>query len=211
MTTRLARWLATAVVAGASGMASATATPIDLYTVSGVPGTGGDTGVSGPCYCAQPAYFSPVMLLTPGTYDFGRVRDYWVKADQTPDGGPDQENLYVLFAPVVVTGVWPQDYPGFEGYAYPAYVLCEQGDDACNASFTGRFVDLSLVFTLPSGQDAMQVGLVGDFRYTPPVPEPASVALMLLGVVCIATMARRSRHARAGSGLARPDPATFKT
>lgn len=196
MTSTLAAFLLVAASIGLPATASARATPVDLLTVSGVPDTGGAATVFGPCYCDQPAFFSPVMLLAPGTYDFGQVRDYWVKADVTPDGGPDQANLYVLFAPVVVTGVWPEDWPGFEGYAYPDYALCEQGDDACNGSFTDRFVDVPLVFTLPPGQDAMQVGLVGDFRYTPPVPvpEPVTPAMMLLGLACVAALARRQRR-----------------
>src|SRR5450432_3462210 len=97
MARRIAKFLLAALLLGLSNLASASAAPIDIFNVAGVPGTGGNTGVGGPCYCDQTAYLSPVILLQPGSYDFGKVRDYWVQAGETPDAGPDQPNLYVLF------------------------------------------------------------------------------------------------------------------
>ena len=194
MTTRLARSVAAAALATLTGLAAAAATPIDLLTVPGVPGTGGDATVYGPCYCDQASWFSPVMLLGPGTYDFGTVRQYWVLSGITPDGGPDQGNLWLLFSPVVTSGTWPQDFPPQTTSMIPDLARCQQDDAACYASYDGRFVDEHLVFTLPAGQNAVQVGLIGHYDYTPPVPEPATSAMLLAGLALAAGLARRWRR-----------------
>ena len=196
MTTRLARSLVAAALSTLTGLAAAAATPIDLLTVPGVPGTGGDATVYGPCYCDQASWFSPVMLLGPGTYDFGTVRQYWVLSGITPDGGPDQGNLWLLFSPVVTSGTWPQDFPPQTTSMIPDLVLCQNGDMACNDSFDGLFVDEHLVFTLPAGQNAVQVGLIGHYDYTPPlaVPEPVAPAMLLAGLAMMGALARRGRR-----------------
>lgn len=195
MITRLASSFAAAALLGLSGLASAATTPIDLLAVSGVPGTGGEATVYGPCYCDQASVFSPVMLLAPGTYDFGTVRQYWVRSGATPDGGPDQGSLWVLFAPVETSGTWPQDFPPETTSLIPEVALCEEGDDACNARYDGHFVDERLLFTLPPGQNAVQVGLIGHYLYTPPsaVPEPVAPAMLVAGLLLVAGLARRRR------------------
>lgn len=199
MTTRLARFVAAAALSGLAGLASAAATPIDLLSASGVPGTGGEATVYGPCYCDQASWFSPVMLLGPGTYDFGTVRQYWVLSGITPDGGPDQGALWLLFSPVETSGTWPEDFPPQTTSMIPDLVLCQQDDAACYASYDGRFVDERLVFTLPPGQNAVQVGLIGHYAYTPPVaaavPEPVTPALLLAGLATMAALARRRGRA----------------
>jgi hypothetical protein len=196
MIPRLARSFAAAAVLGLSGLAAAAATPIDLLTVSGVPGTGGESTVYGPCYCDQASSFSPVMLLGPGTYDLGTVRQYWVLSGITPDGGPDQGSLWLLFAPVETSGTWPQDFPPQTTSVIPELAACQDGDAACNARFDGRFVDEHLVFTVPPGQNAVQIGLIGHYLYTPPsaVPEPVAPALLVAGLVLVAGLARRRRQ-----------------
>ncbi|MFL6666284.1 MAG: PEP-CTERM sorting domain-containing protein [Burkholderia ambifaria] len=192
MISMLARSLVAAALLGLSQLASAATSAIDLFTVTGVPGTGGYVTVQGPCYCDQEAYFSPVMLLAPGTYDFGKVRDYWVLSGPTPDAGPDQLYLYVLFEPVEVSGTYPDAFPPPATAVFPAgSAFCGQDDAACNASFDGAYVDVHLLFTVPPGQNAAQIGLVGDYRYTAPLPEPATSALLLLGLTLSAGIARR--------------------
>jgi len=194
MTTRLAGTFAAAALSALTGLASA-ATPIDLLTVSGVPGTGGDATVYGPCYCDQASWFSPVMLLGPGTYDFGTVRQYWVLSGTTPDGGPDQGNLWLLFSPVQTSGTWPEDFPPQTTSEIPDLVACQNGDLGCNDSFDGLSVEDRLVFTLPAGQNAVQIGLIGHYDYTPPlaVPEPVAPAMLLAGLALVAGLARRGR------------------
>jgi hypothetical protein len=196
MTSALAKFLAAVSLSCAAGSAAAT-TPapipaIDIFTTAGVPGTGGYSTVMGPCYCDQTAYFSPVMVLDPGTYDFGKVRQYWVAANFTPDGGMDQPNLYLLFSPVEVTGAWPYDFPVETSYVYPSSDQCAQDDDACNAHFLGAFQDFDLLITVAPGQNAVQVGLIGHYAYTSPVPELLPSSLLMLGLALLAAIAGRS-------------------
>ncbi len=194
MTPKLSKLLVAALLPCVAGLASANGTPIDLFTVAGVPGTGGDTTVIGPCYCDEPAWYSPVMLLQPGTYDFGELRDYWVQSGPTPDGGPDQGNLYLLYSPVETSGRYPDDFfaPPF---LFPATALCDQNNAACNALYVGAFVDFDLTYTVQPGQNAAQIVLIGNYRYTAPVPEPLPAAMLLLGLGLITGIApRRGRR-----------------
>jgi hypothetical protein len=196
MTSGIAKTLAAALLLGASGWASASTVAIDLFKAPGVPGTGGHATVSGPCYCNQDAVFSPVLLLAPGTYDFGEVRDFWVQSGGTPDGGPDQPNLYLLFSPWEVSGTYLGDLPPPPTDAIPSGVLCAQDDLACNASFAGAFHDTRLIFTVAAGQDAIQIGFIGPYVYTPPLPEPSAYAMLVLGLAFMGGTARRLRQGR---------------
>ena len=192
MMSKFAKLPVPAFLIALSGLASAGTHAIDIFTVSGVPGTGGNATIDGPCYCQQQAYFSPVMLLAPGTYDFGEVRDYWVESGSTPDGGPNQQNLWLLFGPLEATGTYPGDFPAQPTYAYPKnYALCDQDDTGCNASFDGISVDIDLVYTVQPGQNAVQLGLVGHYQYTAPLPEPVSFATFMLGLALMAGIAMR--------------------
>lgn len=202
MTPRITRKLAAALLLGLSGWASAT-TAINLSTATGVPGTDGHFTVVGPCYCTEDAVFFPVLLLAPGTYDFGQVRDYWVPSGYTPDGGPDQPNLYLLFSPVQTAGTYPEDFAPPPTYDFPSTGLCAQDDDACNAGFQGAYLDTRLIFTIGPGQDAIQIGFIGPYVYTPPLPEPSATGTLVLGLALSAALSRR----RAGQ---RPSAATGK-
>ena len=190
MASRSAKVLTAASLFCLSGWASAQIPAIDIFTVAGVPGTGGSSKVMGPCYCTQQAFFSPVVILQPGTYDFGDVREYWVQSGYTPDGGADQQNLYLLFDPVAVSGLWPYAFPAPVDYAYPAYDLCDQHDDACNARYAGAFQDFELIVTVPPGQNAAQVGLIGHYLYTSSAPEPQTFAMLMLGLTLLASRKR---------------------
>lgn len=192
MTSRIAKPLVAALLLGLSGWASAAA-PIDLFKTPGVPGTGGTGTIVGPCYCEEPAVYSPVLLLAPGIYDFGGVRDFWVQSGPTPDAGPDQPNLYLLFSPVEVAGIYPDDFSALPTFAMPAFALCAQDDDACNASYRGAYMDTPLVVTVASGQDAVQVAFFGPYAYTSPVPEPISYAMLLAGLILLAGARRGDR------------------
>lgn len=192
MMSRLARFLIAALLASLSGLACADTHHIDIFTVAGVPGTGGGAILQGPCYCQQTAYFSPVMLLAPGTYDFGTVRDYWDQSPGTPDAGPTQPNAYLVFGPLEIAGTYPENFPAQPTYAFPlSTALCEQDDIACNASFSDRFVDTDLVYTVLPGQNAVQIGLVGHYQYTAPLPEPVPFATFVLGLALMAGIATR--------------------
>jgi hypothetical protein len=191
MPSRLAEFLTAALLFGLTGLASAQVHAIDIFDVAGVPGTGGYSTVIGPCYCDQPAFFSPVMLLEPGTYDFGEVRDHWVQSGYTPDGGPDQPNAYLLFSPVETSGIYPDDFPGPTSYAFPSLAFCDQTDDACNASYLGAYTDFDLTLTVLPGQDAVQIGLIGNYQYLSPVPEPFALAMLVLGAALLAGISKR--------------------
>ena len=195
MARRIAQFLLAALLAGLSGLATAAATPVDLFDTPGVPGTGGNTFLEGPCYCTLPAHVSPVMLLQPGTYDFGEVRDYWVESGATPDGGPDQPNLYVLFDPVYVSGTYPDDFFPTPPYVFPALASCDPSDAACNATYAGAYVDIPLIYTVSAGQDAAQLELIGNYQYTSPLPEPSPGGLLLAGLVLAAGFSATRRRA----------------
>ncbi len=199
MTSRIAKTLVAALLLGVSGWASASLPAIDLFKAPGIPGSGGHQTVMGPCYCDQDSVYTEVIPLAPGTYDFGVARDYWVQSGYTPDGGPDQPNLYLLFSPWEVSGEYPYDFPPPLSYAYPSSALCAQTDDACNASYDGAYFDTKLVFTIAPGQDGIQVGFVGPFTYISPLPEPLESAMVIVGLALVAGIAKRRREAsRAG-------------
>ncbi|MCK9686033.1 PEP-CTERM sorting domain-containing protein [Scleromatobacter humisilvae] len=190
MTSRIAKTLAAALLLGLSGAAMAT-TAVDIFGTPGIAGTGGSATVSGPCYCEVSALYSPVLLLGPGTYDLGQVRDWWVESGATPDAGPDQPNLWILFGPVSVAGTYPWDFTA-PPLAFPTTTaLCDQADTACNASHDGAFVDTTILLTVGPDQDAVQVSIFGPFVYTPPVPEPSVASLLALGLTWLAAMRRR--------------------
>lgn len=192
MMSRLARFLIATLLASLSGLACADSHHIDIFTVAGVPGTGGSAILQGPCYCQQTAYFSPVMLLAPGTYDFGTVRDYWDQSPGTPDAGPTQPNGYLVFGPLENAGTYPESFPAQPTYALPlSTALCDQDNIACNARFSDRSVDTDLVYTVLPGQNAVQIGLVGHYQYTAPLPEPVPFATFLLGMALMAGIATR--------------------
>lgn len=195
MTSRLARTVFAVLLLGLSSLALAGARAIDIFTVGGVPGTGGYSTYVGPCYCTEKAFYSPVLLLQPGTYDFGQITDYWVQSGATPDGGPDQPNLYLLFSPIEIASTYPDDYP-WTYFTFPATALCDQGDAACNASFQDKSADMDLVVTLAPGQNAVQVVLIGNFLYTSPVPEPLPFAMFVLGLALMVGISRKRRLPR---------------
>ena len=190
MTSRLAKCLVAILLLGLSSLASAGARAIDIFTVNGVPGTGGYSTYTGPCYCTEKAFYSPVMLLSPGTYDFGEITDYWVQSGSTPDGGPDQPNLYLLFSPMEITGTYPDGYP-WTYFTFPANALCDQGDAACNASFQNKSADMDLTVTLAPGENAVQIVLIGNYRYTSPLPEPVASTLFILGLALVVGISKR--------------------
>ena len=192
MTSSIAKYLAAASLCGLAGSASAGTIPIDIFTVAGVPDSGGyTTTVQGPCYCDQTAWISPVVVLAPGTYDFGTLRDFWVQSGYTPDGGPDQPNLYVLFGPVEAVGLYPYDFPAPVTYAYPSTALCAQTDDACNASYPGTYADTDLIVTVAPGENAVQLAFIGSYLYMSPLPEPLTLAMFVLGLALVAGVSRK--------------------
>jgi hypothetical protein len=195
MASKLARSFFAALLPGLSALASAGTTPIDPFTTPGVAGTGGTGFVDGPCYCQQTALFSPVLMLQTGTYDFGEIRDYWVVADATPDGGPDQPVIYLLFSPLVTTGNYPYEFAAQPDYEFPTLALCDQNDAACNATYSGAYEDIPLVYSVGTDEDAIQIGLVGHYQYTSPLPEPFEGATLAAGLALLAGIgARRVRR-----------------
>jgi len=197
MTSKITRAFLAASLLAFSGWAAAYK-PVNVFTATSVPGTGYSATVMGPCYCDQVAVFSPVVLLAPGTYDLGTVRDFWVPSGFTPDGGPDQPVLWLLFAPWATEGTWPDDLEAPPTYAYPTYESCALDDAACNARHDGAYVDTRLITTVGPDQDAVQLGFIGPFSYIPPspLPEPGPCALFAVGLALLAgTAKRRGVHA----------------
>jgi hypothetical protein len=197
MTPRLAKTLTAALLCGLAGPASAALPGIDLFNSPGIPGTGGYSTVMAPCYCTQQGWFSPIFLLAPGTYNFGTVREYWIESGFTPDGGPDQGYLYLLFSPMVTVDDYPYTFPPPPDYANPDHDLCAQDDAACIAHYQSAYVDFDLIYTVLPGQNAVQVGLLGNYVYTSPLPEPGALAMLALGLALVEA-GRRRRTTRIG-------------
>lgn len=194
-------WIA-ALLLGVSSAAMATKA-VDIFSAPGVPGTGGSGTVAGPCYCEVAALYSPVLLLGPGSYDLGEVRDWWVESGPTPDGGPDQPNLWILFSPISVAGTYPWDFTTPPSAFPSSFALCDQADSACNAMHDGAFVDTSVLLNVEPGQDAVQVSFFGPFAYAPPVPESPINILLALGLAWLATLNKRRRkyQLKSASGI----------
>ena len=77
-----------AVVAGPVRPGIGGSTYVDIFTVAGVPGTGGYSTIVGPVLLRRDRRLRPVMPLDPGTDDFGAVRESGAVSDGTPDAGP---------------------------------------------------------------------------------------------------------------------------
>lgn len=191
MISKLARLLISTWLLGMGMAASANTIAINILTATGAPQSGGYTTFYGPCYCDEPAFFSPVLLLQPGTYDFGEIREYWVLSGPTPDAGPQQENDWLLFTPVETTGNYPTDFSTLPNFGTPISAICEQTDDACNAHYAGAWVDIPLLYDVPAGQNAIQIALIEPNDYTPPVPEPFMFEMSALALALFAALARR--------------------
>ncbi len=196
MNWNIARFLAAVLSFCLTGIAWAAPTPVDVFNTPGIPGTGSTFTLAGPCYCDQQVVFSEILVLPPGTYDLGTVREYWTPADPTPDGGPDQGTLFLMFQPFEFTGSLTYGFPGQPSYLWPDFQLCDQSDTACNARYTGAYEDFRLVFTLTAESDAVQIGMVGNSLYTAPVPVPEAPAsaMLLAGLALLlpaAAVARR--------------------
>jgi hypothetical protein len=139
---------------------------IDLTQPGGVPGTGGTQLIYPSCYCdPQVVFYSPVYLANPGDeFYFGTASIFSYLSGLTPDGGPNQEPLYVT---------------GSVGVSYNAQILpyVNFGYDPIFDPGTHGVV---LDFTIPAGSHSIQIEL-SDYAYTPPIPEPSTWAMMLIG------------------------------
>ena len=197
MTSKIAKQFIAILLFGLSNLATAALPAIDIFHAAGVPDTSGYSTIMGPCYCDETLYSSPIMLLAPGTYDFGEVREDWVPSGYTPDGGPYQSIVWLLFAPMETDGYFPYTLAPLPSYASPSIELCAWNDDACNNSHAQAYQDFDLIYTVQPGENAVQIGLIGTYQYTSALPEPLSLAMFALGLMLVAAMAKR-RHARIG-------------
>jgi len=179
---------------GAFSMLLAAATPskadtlyINLHTDAGKPGSGGTSSFNPGCYCGTERYDSPVYLAsTNETIDFGQVTLTSYQSGPTPDAGPSQGNLYISDPGVVVT------YDPIRQVFLPwNYILCSDGDNACDAS--GIFsTTYSLIYSLTEGE-SIQLSWFGPYSYTPAVPLPATWSLFawaLFGIGFLLTFNR---------------------
>jgi hypothetical protein len=168
------------VIAWASS-ADATVYRIDLNQPGGVPGTGGAQFMYPGCYCdGQMVFYSPVYLANPGDeFYFGTASIFSYLSGLTPDGGPNQEPLYVT---------------GSVGVSYNAQILpyVNFGYDLIFDPGTRGVV---LDFTIPAGSHSIQIEL-SDYAYTPPVPEPSTWAMMILGFAVIGFVGYRKPPVR---------------
>ncbi len=196
MSWHIGKFLAAVLSCCLTSIASAAPTPVNIFRAPGVPGTGDTVVLPGPCYCDQLVNFSPILVLAPDTYDLGTVREYWTAANFTPDGGPDQDILFLMFQPIALTGSLVYGFPDQPGYLYPNYATCAQTDAACIATYAGAWQDFSLNFTLTPGNDAVQIGMVGNYVYLAPaaVPEAPTSALLLAGLALLLPAARAARR-----------------
>lgn len=91
------------------------------------------------------------------------------------------------------TAFSPDDFPPPPDYVFPTFALCDQQDDACNARYRGAYQDFDLTLRIAPGANAAQIGLIGNYLYTSPLPEPVPLAMLLLGLVPLALRWRNRR------------------
>jgi hypothetical protein len=161
--------------------ADATVYRIDLTQPGGVPGTGGTQFMYPGCYCdGQTVFYSPVYLANPGDeFYFGTASIFSYLSGPTPDGGPNQEPVYVT---------------GSVGVSYNAQILPYVSfgyDPIFDPGTRGVVLD----FTIPAGSHSIQIEL-SDYAYTPPVPEPSTWAMMLIGFAAIGLAGYRRNATR---------------
>lgn len=195
------------------GAGAATYETINLFS-GGVPGTGGKGIYYGPCYCETTVYYSPVYLIPAGTtVYFGTLDLYWVESGPTPDAGPDQPYFFIL-SPVAVsydpplTPLMPFQYQTEFPSLFPTqFGSC--GTYGVSGGGCGLYSGYSvnpLLFTIPTGSNAVQLAWFADYyRYDPgPVPIGPTLPLFLSGLALFALFGwrRGARDGRAelGSG-----------
>jgi hypothetical protein len=153
---------------------------VNLNEPGGVPGTGGSLTYNPGCYCGEglTEIYSPLYHFASGSIvDFGNLDIFTADIGQsTPDGGPNQPNLYI-------NGSFAVSYsstPAFPAPSYPGdfiYFLCDVGDTSCNSSAKNYVALYDLVFTIPAGSDSVQIKWDAiDFSYAPAVSEPPTWA-----------------------------------
>ena len=133
---------------------------------------------AGPCYCySSSAFLSSVYTVMPGDHmNFGSV------SISAFAGGPTPDN-YQYYDMYGFTPYWVQGLPtvsfnpdpyGFS-YSFSSYPPLD--------SPSTIFADL--IYDVPDGAHRVQVGWVGDYSYAapavPPVPEPSTWAMLLIG------------------------------
>jgi hypothetical protein len=170
-----------------STTANAALLQIDIFQPGGpsIPGPDMGTGpykFQGCSHCDFQFVFSSRYLVNPGdTVDFGSVTITPGPDDGTNLFGP--EHNFIIGNPAVSynsgLGGWPS--------VGPELSICFGADLApCQVPQT-----TDLVYVVPDGASSIQVGWLGYYVYTPPVPEPSTWVMMILGFAGIGFMAYR--------------------
>jgi hypothetical protein len=175
-----------------STMANAALLQINIFQPGGpsIPGPGMTTGpyLFPACSHGCDAFyrFSSRYLVNPGdTVDFGSVTITPGADDGDNLFGP--EHYFIIGNPAVSydsgVGGWPS--------VTPELSICF-GDDVARCQVPQT---TDLVYVVPDGASSIQVGWLGSYvyTYTPPVPEPSTWAMMLLGFAGIGFMAYRRK------------------
>jgi hypothetical protein len=165
-----------------------------LYDIN-LNGIGTSGGFVGPCYCdAVNAYASPIFKFGAGdTVNFGSVTTSPIFAAVPPDvaccyTGPPLPDTYIVFSVYENTNPLKSPIDPFSTFGFGGFNVtsCDPGVPCVPPVTT----ELLYSFNVTTN---VQIGWVNG-TYTPPVPEPSTWAMLLIGVAAIGVAARRRRQ-----------------
>jgi hypothetical protein len=151
-------------------------------------------------YGVEEGYISPFYSFQPGdTVDFGSVQLLpHMNGDQYGDLFIETGILAVVYTPLQSDSIFAPQSPG-----------------GCNTHFNSGCASLiqqqfdsyitpetPLIFTIPNDATGIQLVFSEPFSYTPPVPEPSTWAMMLLGFAGLGFVAYRRKQNGAAFSVA---------
>jgi PEP-CTERM motif-containing protein len=175
----------------------ATRAEANVYDVDlNAPGLLSTSPWNGPCYCYSTQTTSAIFAFQPGdTVNFGYLDLHSFQVGITPDGPLNQPNYYLIGSAQVSYYPLSDPIPSpISINTFYSVVSCAQTDTSCNTAAQNSDVLLDLTYIIPPGASSIQIAWAGPYSYTPPVPEPSTWAMLLLGFAGIGFMAYLSKN-----------------
>lgn len=151
---------------------------------------GFDTGIG--VFGVQFGYLTPFYSFNPGdVVDFGTITIGLAAAGDQYGGLSIVPGEVVAFYSPFQQGYIqdPQFYPiGCNTYSNPN---CSSSIASIIAAQPAQ--PQNLIYTIPIDGSGVQIAILNMVQYTPPVPEPSTWAMMILGFACLGFLAYRRR------------------